>query len=77
MTQPEVEEIKKEFEKTFVRGEISALIWCSTMRSISIAERNHLQNRIKQLEKFLRGEIPADKDGTKSRPVPDFQDGEK
>ena len=63
-------------EQTFVRGEISALQWCSTMRSISNEERKHIINRIEQLNKFLRGEIKADKDGTIARWVPDFQTGE-
>jgi hypothetical protein len=68
--------LREEMEKTFVRGEIASLQWCSTMKSISTSERNHIVSRIKKLEQFLRGEIAADHDGTKARFVPDFHEGE-
>lgn len=69
--------LRDEMEKTFVRGEISALTWVSTAKSLSKEERSHITDRIKKLQKFLAGEIAADKDGTKERWVPDFQEGEK
>jgi uncharacterized protein with von Willebrand factor type A (vWA) domain len=70
------EDLRQELERTFVRGEISALTWVSTVKSLSSRERSHIIDRIKKLEAFLRGELKADKDGTIARFVPDFTEGE-
>jgi hypothetical protein len=71
-----IDELRKQMERSFVHGELSALQWCVTIKSLSKEERDHITSRISRLNKFLSGEIKADHDGTKGRWVPDFYKGE-
>ena len=68
--------IKLETAKAFVRGEISGLKWVGSCDSLNRSDLIHINNRIEKLQDFVDGKIPAEFDGTVSRPIPDFQKGE-
>lgn len=71
------DDLTKEMQKAFVRGEVSALVWVSTIRSLTPNERAHIKNRLDVLNAFLRGERLADFSGTDPKFVPDFYKGDE
>lgn len=67
--------IRRSFEETFVRGELSSLQWISTCKSLTTMDKVLINRRIGMLEDFLDGKIEPDSDGTKEKKVPNFYGG--